>query len=228
MAAAKLGTSTRVWDISIRVFHWMLAAAICFLLFSGQTGYKFFDWHRNVGEFVLALVLFRLIWGFVGSSNASLFGLIVDPRRAFRHLIDLARGKVHQDRGHNAAGGWAVVIILCLIAFQAISGLFIADEDELIEGAFYGALNYGRSEQLLHLHHQNAQIILYVVGIHIFMAFVYLIRAGQNLITPMITGRMNWVDDSTPPDVKFAKPLVGLILIAASIGLIGLLVGWYS
>lgn len=228
MAEAKSVTSTKIWDIWVRVFHWLLALAICFLLFSGETGFQFIEWHRYVGEFVVALLVFRLLWSFVGSSNASLFGLMAKPMRAVSHLVDLARGKVHQDRGHNAAGGWAVLVMLLLIGFQAVSGLFIADEDELIEGAFYGALDSGLSERLLHLHHTNAKVIMAVVGLHVLMVFVYLIRAGQNLIAPMITGRMHWRDSEALPVVKFGPPVVGLVLLAACVGLAGFVLGWFG
>ena len=228
MAQLKSVGSTKIWDIWIRAFHWILAACVCFMLFSGETGFLFFDWHRKVGEFVLALLLFRLLWGFVGSSNARLLHLIVNPKRAFSHLYHLIRGDVQQERGHNAAGGWAILILLLLITFQAVSGLFIADEDELIEGAFYGALGYDMGERLLHLHHMNAQVLLILVGVHVLMVFVYLIRAGQNLITPMITGHMNWDASDEPPLVKFTHPLIGLVLIIVCVGIVGMLVSWFG
>ena len=152
MTDSKPVNHTCIWDIWIRVFHWSFAATVIFLLVSGETGFLFFDWHKFVGEFVLALLLFRIVWGFVGSSNARLIVLFVNPQRAINHLLHLIRGGVSQERGHNAAGGWAVVVMLVLIAFQAISGLFIADEDELIEGAFYGSVDYGISERLLQMH----------------------------------------------------------------------------
>jgi len=228
MTELKSSSKTKIWDIWIRIFHWLFAASICFLLLSGETGFQFFEWHRKVGEFVLALLLFRLVWGFLGSSNARLLTLIVNPKRAFSHLLQIWRGKVSQDRGHNAAGGWAVLTMLLLISFQAISGLFIADEDELMEGAFYGSLNSGLSETLLHLHHTNAQLLMILVIVHVLMVIVYLIRAGQNLITPMITGRMHWRGNEPAPAVRFVQPLIGLILLAICMGLTGLLLGWFG
>jgi len=158
--------------------------------------------HRYIKAWVLVLLLFRVIWGFIGSSNTSLVGLIVNPLKAFSHLAQLLRGTTAQTRGHNAAGGWAVIIMLLAILFQAISGLFIADEDELIEGVFYGELSSGASEQLLHLHHLNAEFIMVLVAVHIAMIFFYLIRAGQNLIKPMLTGRMGWHADQQPPAAR--------------------------
>ena len=228
MDGNKTNVKTRIWDIWIRVFHWSLVASVGFMLISGETGFLFFDWHRKIGELVLVLILFRLIWGFIGSSNARLIQLIVNPLRAFTHLTHVAKGSAPQERKHNAAGGWAVLIMLALISFQAISGIFIADEDELIEGAFYGSLSYDLSERLLHLHHLNADILMIIVGAHVVMVFFYLFRAGQNLIVPMITGKMRWRENEAPPEVTFANPVIGLVLAIVCFGAIGLLFGWFG
>jgi len=153
------GAVVRIWDIWIRTFHWAFACSILFLLISGETGFQFFEWHRRIGEFVLFLLLFRLIWGIFGSKNARFVSFIKHPRLAVTHLLALFKtGDVPQEQGHNAAGGWAVLIMLLLVSFQAISGLLIADEDELIEGAFYGLLSSSQSDRLLHLHHTNAKL----------------------------------------------------------------------
>lgn len=172
------------------------------------------------------LLLFRVTWGIIGSSNAKLHTLISSPRLALNHLIQLARGTTSQERGHNAAGGWAVLVMLFFIAFQAISGVFIADEDELIEGAFYGVLSSGLSEQLLHLHHLNARFLLILVSVHVLMVFVYLLRARQNLITPMITGRMRWAQPHSPPEVRWVPFWIGLALALVCLGLMGKALGW--
>ncbi len=226
MTGSKSTNYTRIWDIWIRVFHWSFAATVIFMLVSGETGFLFFDWHQPVGEFVLALLLFRICWGFVGSSNARLISLFVNPLSAVKHLVHLLRGTVSQERGHNAAGGWAVLVMLLLIAFQAISGLFIADEDELIEGAFYGSIDYDISERLLHMHHLNAKILMIVIGIHVFMVFFYLVRAGHNLITPMITGKMRWLGAEPARVVKFANPALGLVLLVACLAVAAVVFGW--
>lgn len=216
----------RIWDGWIRLFHWSLVISVVFLLISGTTGWQFFEWHRHAGEFVLALLLFRLCWGLVGSGNARLVGLLVSPVRALAHLGHLARGRVAAERGHNAAGGWAVLVMLALLLFQAVSGLFIADEDELIEGAFYGVLSSGQAEQLLHLHHLNGDILKVVIGVHVAMVLLYALRASQNLIAPMISGWMNWPARNQPPAMFFQRWWLGLVLALVCFAAIGLLVGW--
>jgi len=137
-----------VWDIWVRLFHWSLAVAIIFQWYNGETGHLFFDWHKQVGEFVLALIAFRILWGLWGTSNARLSSLIQHPKSALVHFKSLFQRKVHQERGHNAAGGWAIIFMLLLIGTQAVTGIFIADEDELIEGRFYGHLDWSTTSLL--------------------------------------------------------------------------------
>lgn len=216
----------RIWDIWVRLFHWSLAFSVLFLLFSGETGVGFYDWHRLVGEFVLLLLAFRLCWGFFGSSNASLLSLFKSPVAAFSHLKSLLSGDVRAERGHNAAGGWAVLALLLLCSVQALTGLFIADEDELIEGVFYGTFGSDTSNWLYSIHHTNAELLQILVAVHVLMVFFYLFRAGQNLIKPMITGRMLWQGSTAAPEVQFAKPVLGLVFLAVCYLLLAYLFQW--
>lgn len=208
-----------VWDAWIRLFHWSLVCMVTFLLISGETGWQFYEFHRLVGELVVALLLFRICWSVIGSSNASLIALIVSPGSALSHLRDLLGGRVHAERRHNSAGGWAVLVMVLLLGIQAGTGLFIADEDELLEGAFYGSLDYGTSAFLLEVHHTNAHVLQFMVFMHIAMVFFYWARAGQNLIRPMLTGSTNWPADQPVPNVRFAPFWLGLVLLLAVVAL---------
>lgn len=215
-----------IWDIWTRLFHWSLALAVVFLLVSGETGFQFYEWHRSAGEFVLMLLVFRVLWGFVGSSNVRFSALFQNPLHALRHLGDLFKRKVDDERGHNAAGSWAVLALITLLLVQAISGLFIADEDELVEGAFYGQFGSEFSDFMYQIHHTNAELLMALVGIHVAMIVVYWLFAGKNLIVPMLSGRMRWTSNTAAPAVKFQAWWLGaLCLLLAVIG-IGWLVGW--
>ena len=88
MAASS--SSALTWDVWVRLFHWSLALAVGFQLLSGLTGFEFYEWHNRVGEIVLALVLFRLLWGVVGSPNARLSELVAGPRAVLAHFAPLA------------------------------------------------------------------------------------------------------------------------------------------
>lgn len=230
MSDSPIDTETRnirIWDIWVRLFHWSLVASVGFLLLSGQTGWKFIDWHRLTGEFVLALIVFRVLWGIAGSSNARLSTLLRSPVAGLRHLRQLVQRRPPPERGHNAAGSWAVVIMLLLLSIQAITGSFIADEDEWVEGAWYGSLSDSATDLAYRIHHLNAELIQVVIAVHILMVFVYLLYARMNLIRPMITGWMKWPASEPLPTVTLQRAWVGALLIALAMALVGYLAGWY-
>lgn len=213
-----------VWDIWIRLFHWTLAFAVLFLLYSGLTGELFFDWHRQIGELVLLLVLFRLCWGVVGSSNIRVLRLFKSPREAIFHLRGFLVRDVPPEREHNAAGSWAVIAMLLIVTTQAVTGMFIADEDEFVEGALYGAVDTQWSDWMYQVHMINANLIQLIVILHVIMIAAYLIYAKRNLLMPMITGKLKWPIDKEPPEVDFQSWWIGIICLVAS----GLVVGWLS
>lgn len=207
-----------VWDIWIRLFHWSFAGSVLFLLISGETGLAFFDWHRFFGEIVLGLVAFRILWGFVGSSNAKFQALFQSPKSAIRHLLHLTKREADQTRGHNAAGALAVLLMLLVVGAQAMTGLFIADEDELIEGAFYASVNSDFSNWMYSVHHYNAHLIQILVVVHVAMIFIYLLVARQNLINPMLTGQMKWSGSDKPPAFKLQHWSIGLFVALITAG----------
>lgn len=203
-----------IWDIWVRLFHWSLAASVLFQLFSGETGVSFYDWHKQVGELVLALIVFRILWGLWGSTNARLSTLVQHPKAALGHLKDLSKRNVHQERGHNAAGGWAIVAMLLIIGTQAVTGLFIADEEEFIEGSFYGTLDSSTTDLVYTIHHNNAILIQTLVVVHLVMLLLYWLVAKQNLVLPMISGKMHWSDNKSAPTIKYPPMWMGLITAA--------------
>lgn len=218
----------RIWDIWVRAFHWSLAISVTFMLISGATGWLFFDWHRTIGEFVMMLVLFRLLWGIVGSGNARLLLLFSHPGEALKHLGDLFKRRLHAERGHNAAGSWAVILMLVMLAVQAGTGFFIADEDELIEGALYGNLSGSVTDLLYRIHRTNAELLQIVVIVHVVMVFAYLVYGRQNLILPMIRGSMKWLSDTAAPQMFFQANWVGALVLVMSGAIVGYFAGWYG
>lgn len=224
MSQAKL---LPVWDIWIRLFHWSLALAVLLLLYTGLTGNLFFEWHRLLGEFVLLLILFRLFWGVVGSSNIRLSRLVRNPVQVLKHLRALISRDVPVEREHNAAGSWAVLAMLLLLGTQAITGMFIADEDEFIEGALYGSLDSGLSDWMYRVHMINAELIQVIVCLHVIMIAAYYFYARRNLLLPMVSGKLNWPDDTHLPAVSFQRWWIGLVCLLVSAALVGWLGDWF-
>ena len=216
----------RVWDLWIRLFHWSLAFSVGFLLLSGETGTGFFDWHRLVGEFVLALIVFRILWGVVGSSNARLIRLVAPPSSVIHHLLLLLKRHTTPERGHNAAGGWAVIAMLLLISLQALTGIFIADEDELVEGRWYGVLPDNISNFFYEVHQFNADLIQIIVVVHLVAITSYFVLQKRNLVTPMLTGKMKWDSAASVPKEKFAGTFTGAVLFAVVLLAAAFLFNW--
>lgn len=116
--------SNPVWDIFIRLFHWILAASILFAWWSVEQGGNWMDWHMRAGYLVLALILFRLIWGFIGTSHARFADFVRSPGATLNYTRALLGRREPHYSGHNPLGGWMVVILLLLCLVQAGTGLF--------------------------------------------------------------------------------------------------------
>ena len=240
--------SIPIWDPWVRIFHWSLAASVIFMLFTGWFGLErsqlFRCFHDDVGQVIAALVAFRILWGVMGSSNARLWVLFKNPIAAFQHIRDLFfRRTAAQERGHNAAGSWAVLAMLVLLGFQAASGYLISDTDN---GDVTGPLFYSYSveselpsfvsgftrgelsEQLLELHYLNADLLTILAIVHVVMVLLYLILAKQNLVLPMLTGKIKWKTASTAPELRIAPSSRGFVLAAIVVCTMGWIGDWHK
>ena len=110
-----------IWDLPTRVFHWALAGSFlgAYLLSEYDAARNF---HVMFGYTVAGLLLFRLLWGFVGSRHASFADFAYGPAAALRYLRDLAAGRARDYEGHNPAGSWAIYALLALAAATAVTG----------------------------------------------------------------------------------------------------------
>jgi cytochrome b len=168
-----------VWDLPTRLFHWSLLPLVLTAWVSAEEGYM--EVHEWCGYTALVLVAFRILWGFVGSSNSRFSNFLRGPRAVLHYL----RQGGWSGEGHNPAGGWSVVLMLALLLSQGVSGLF--NEDDI---AFSGPLAHlsGDIPVSVHEWHElNFNLLLAVVGVHI-VAVLWYLRRGTNLVRPMVTG----------------------------------------
>jgi len=119
----------RIWDLPVRLFHWTLVVLMTVSYFSGQAGGDWMKLHFWSGYSILALLLFRIAWGFVGSTTARFSHFIRGPVAAIEHLKELAGANRPRDVGHNPLGGAMVVALLLGLLLQVVAGLFSADTD---------------------------------------------------------------------------------------------------
>ena len=216
---------TLVWDPFVRLFHWTLVALIGFLWWSGEEGgMDLMDWHMLAGEAVLALVLFRLLWGFLGTRTARFGDFLRGPRAVLRETAALARGRPAEHAGHGALGGWMVAVLLAAVAVVAASGLFASD-DLFTSGPLTHWVASDTEELLTGVHHDGFEVLLWLVGLHLAAVLaVYPLAARVNLVRPMVTGykRLAAAGVAVPPAV-WAR---GLGLLAASAGLVAAVIRW--
>lgn len=178
--------SIYVWDAPTRLCHWLLVVLVFTSWLTAQEGWM--GWHFWSGYATFSLLLFRFVWGFIGSDTARLTRFMRSPLAALRHLAKFRRREADTTLGHNAAGGWMVVLMLTLLAIQVATGLF-ANDQVSAQGPFSYEIDQGTSDWLTHLHVLTFAAIEIAVLVHITAVFAYRFIPRHDLIRPMITGR---------------------------------------
>ena len=176
----------KVWDLPLRLFHWLLVIAIVGAWASAELsedlGDNVIEIHGKIGLFILGLVTFRIVWGFVGSTHARFLNFFPTPARIKAYLS----GDVHP-LGHNPIGALSVLALLALLVAQAVTGLF-ANDDISFHGPLAALISSGVSDRITKLHHLGFDALFILIGLHIAAIFFYLHIKKTNLLRPMITG----------------------------------------
>ena len=141
------------------------------------------QWHAYCGYTALALILFRVIWGFVGSQYARFANFVPSPAT----LIAFLRGQVDGGLGHNPLGALSVIALLAVVLIQALTGLF-ADDDIFFQGPLAKYVSNDTVALLTSIHHFNQYLIFALVGLHIAAISYYYFIKRENLVGPMVTG----------------------------------------
>lgn len=175
----------RVWDLPTRIFHWSLVLGIIGLAASGLIGGNAMVWHFRFGYCVLSLLLFRIIWGFVGGRWSRFGAFIYAPQSVVNYLK--GHGKPEHSVGHTPIGAASVFALLAVLLAQLGSGLL--SDDEI---AFAGPLTRFVSNATVSLttnYHKNIGkwLLLALVVLHIAAIVFYLWRK-HNLVGAMLHG----------------------------------------
>jgi len=179
--------ATRVWDWPVRLVHWAMVLLLVTLLTTAKIGGDAMEWHMRAGEAMLALVLFRVTWGFAGSRHARFTSFVRGPRAVISYARSILRPPHELHIGHNPLGGWMVIALLLALLFQTGTGLFTND-DVLTEGPLVRLITKDLSDTITGLHHRNAWIVIALATAHIGAVLFYLIALKENLIKPMVHG----------------------------------------
>ncbi len=214
----------RVWDLPIRLFHWSLVLLIGVSLLSGKKGEM--EVHMASGLFLLTLLLFRFLWGIVGSTTARFSYFLCGPRSLWTYLNGLWKGLPgYSPVGHNPAGGLAIVLMLTVLTVQATSGLF-ANDDIYTKGPLAHLVENETSDALTTIHKYNVKLMLSLIGLHILANLFYLVIKGENLILPMITGKKYTNFKKEEKNLHFVSTYIALFLMILSSVLVYFLINF--
>ena len=214
MGRNRLNGSERVvlvWDAPIRLFHWLVVALVTAAYVTWQLNWMI--WHAWAGETLLAVLLFRLLWGLFGSETARFSHFVVSPRTAWRYLAHELRREPDRKAGHNPAGGWMVLFLLALLFGETLTGLYVAN-DVADEGPMTELTPAPIANAITALHTIFWDMLLAAMLLHVVAILVYAVAIRHNLVIPMITGRKTL--PASVPRPRMAGPARAIILLLCS------------
>jgi cytochrome b len=178
----------RVWDLPTRAFHWLLAVAVVGCVVTGKIGGNAMVWHMRLGLLVMALLLFRLVWGFIGGHWSRFVSFLFPPR----HVVAYLRGEhapgARFDVGHSPLGALSVFALLALLIAQVATGL-VADDEIATTGPLNRFVDVALGLRATAWHEGPGQyLILGLVALHIGAVLYYRFARGNDLIVPMWRG----------------------------------------
>lgn len=182
-----MNTMIKVWDIPTRLFHWSLVLLFIFLIISGESD-DLMEWHFYAGYLLSGLILFRLMWGFLGTRYARYSTLTFNPASAVRYTKALLRGKHTAQYGHTPAGSMMILLLLGLISVQLLTGLMSTD-DIIWNGPLYSSVDETTAELAGEVHETVQGLLQILVGLHILAIVIYKVKFKEHLVPAMIHGK---------------------------------------
>ena len=179
----KMKKIIRVWDLPIRLFHWLLVLCIVLSFITVKIGGNAMEFHALIGYCVLTLIIFRVCWGLVGSHHARFIHFVPSPKGLVNYIL----GKTKAGLGHNPLGALSVLALLFSLGLQATTGLF-ANDDIAFEGPFAKYVSNDMVQFLTSIHYFNEKVLIILIALHLCAILYYQKFKGENLIKPMLLG----------------------------------------
>lgn len=204
--------SKLIWDLPLRIFHWLIAILILGSWYSVEITYDMTN-HMRIGYALLALVLFRMTWGVIGTNYSQFKNCIFSPKETFQYMKSFFHKESPKYAGHNPMGAIAIFTMLMLLITQVTTGLFASDEFYVF-APFSLWVSEETSFKLTGIHRQSFDVLLGVIALHIVVVFYYLIFKKQNLIKAMLTGRkiLLPIDKEGIPNNRIALSITLIII----------------
>ena len=197
-----------IWDWPLRLFHWLLVLSVVSAVITGELGGNLIDWHGRFGMLIIGLLVFRIIWGFVGTTHARFASFFPTPERIKVYLQGQWQGF-----GHNPLGALSVLALLSVLAILTASGLF-ANDDIAFQGPLFGLVDKSISDRLSGLHNLIFNLLILLVVLHLAAIAFYAGVKKDNLVGPMLTGKKDVARDHAGSSLK-----VGMARLLAALAI---------
>lgn len=216
-----MASKVRVWDLPTRLFHWALVACVVGLAITAysETG---LDWHARLGYTVVALLLFRVVWGFIGGRWSRFASFLYSPASVVAYL----RGRSHPDHlvGHNPLGAGSVLAMLAFLIAQVATGL-VSDDESSFQGPLNRFVSSSKALAATWYHKRVGQwVLLALVLLHVAAVLYYVLKKRQGLVRAMVGGDKLVTAPVQPSRDDAASRAVGLAVFALCGGFVWWLV----
>ena len=217
----------RAWDLPTRLFKWTLVTLVLMAPISQWFGDVTLVWHKWNGYAILILLVFRLLWGVVGSSTARFRSWVKMPWTALRYGYDtLLKGRRRPYLGHNPLGGYMILALLFAVGLQAATGLFTNDSNNLYGGPL--AANDGTGDGTTPLIKLASSIhyrwyywaIIALVVVHVAVNLYYQFVKRDHLISGMVKGVKPAEPYEDEREMRPASALAALACLGAAAAIV--------
>lgn len=200
-----------IWDLPLRVFHWGLLVSVAGSMASGINGDMF--WHEKLGLNVLGLLVFRIIWGFVGSHHARFHNFIRAPKAVIAYIKSIGAGDRTHQPGHSPTGGYATMVILGVMLVMSVTGAMSRD-DIFYDGPLVPYVG-GFADDATTLHRLGEKFVFLTIALHLLALLFYRFMLKIKLVPAMVNGGTS--KGITP--ISRRHQAAGFLLMVIAVGL---------
>lgn len=212
----------RIWDLPTRAFHWLLATTVIASVITGHVGGNALVWHMRLGLFSLALLAFRVVWGFFGGHWSRFASFVYPPSTVVAYLRGDSGPGGRFDVGHSPLGALSVFALLLLLIVQVATGL-VADDEIATTGPLNRFVQSATALKATGWHKSVGQYLIITLAVlHVAAVLFYLFKKQRNLIAPMWHG-----DKHLPPGTPASADGLAQRVLAAVLIALALSVSWW-
>lgn len=205
----------RVWDWTVRLFHWSLVVLIAAMWWTAEEGHM--GWHKWLGLGLVALLTYRVVWGVIGPKTARLLSLVPTPNRLIVYIRSIRSEPYVPSVGHNPLGSLSVIALLTVVFVQVVSGLFAVDVDGLFSGWLGRFVSFDLGRTFAEFHETTFNVLVALIGLHVLAILAYLVFLKTNLVSAMITGKQ--ARDTEPKNYEPVDASPFRVIVSALVAL---------